>query len=112
MKVWACLLVFLQCSSASAQAVSDKEKRTVYNLFTISLAVELCAEDYVFDEGVLRSFVRMSHLDATQEKYKPVLTEAGSDAQTAIDTIGLKKYCEIIYSQFGGEHYANLMQRK
>jgi hypothetical protein len=57
MKAWACLVVLLLCTEASAQEVSAKDKRMIYNLYSLTLLSELCTEDYVFNEDVLTYFL-------------------------------------------------------
>jgi len=112
MKAWACLVVLLLCTEASAQEVSDKDKRMIYNLYSLTLATELCADDYVFNEDVLTYFFKEARLNVSEDDYKPITEEAISDAHAAIDSVGVDRYCEIFYSKFGGEKYANFMMRK
>lgn len=84
----------------------------IYNLYSLTLASELCTEDYVFSEDVLTYFLKNAHLNVSEDEYKPITEEAASDAHAVINRVGVDRYCEVFYSKFGGEKYANFMTRK
>ncbi len=112
MKAWVCLVVLLLCTEASAREVSAKDKRMIYNLYSLTLASELCKDDYVFNEEVLTYFLKNAHLNVSEDDAKPITEEAASDAQAVIKRAGVDRYCEVFYSKFGGEEYANFMTKK
>lgn len=90
MRAWACLIVLLLCTEASARELSAQDKKMIYNLYSLTLLSELCTEDYVFDEDVLSYFLTNARLDVSEEEGKPITDAAASDAFKFIRRVGKK----------------------
>ena len=112
MKIWACLLVFLFCTEASAGSFTDEEKTILYNFQYLAFSKAWCEGDYIIDMTGPISIRDKINPSMKDKNFQRIAIKAAADIDKRIQALGVKKHCALLYSWIGGERGGNVMIRR
>lgn len=98
MKVWACLVVMLLCTPASAQVLTEKESTLVSNLTAARVLGEKCKDRYVFDKKKIALISKQYGVDIDAKKYSAEMKKQTALINRYYKEIG-PKFCDFYYKE-------------
>jgi len=111
MKPWACLLVLLLCTQASAQTLTDAESITVSNLTAARVMGERCKDKYIFDKKKIALIAKDLGIDIDAPKYRNEMKAQTKLINQHYKEIG-PRYCDFYYEEMTSKHMGNVIARR